>query len=137
MKEVFYLSYSNSDEGLVFPSELENGIYAPGIWVIQAESKKACPKEFLFDAVDNDEVIKLITRRLNNVNYQVDTQKYGKINLRLIEVYRRYNRYVGRSKIIDSNLRFFQLVPIDILKMSELCLKEKFFLIGTVDPKIE
>jgi hypothetical protein len=136
MQEVLYLSYSNQQDGLIFPNELEKGIYSPGMWIIQATSINECSSEFFFNAVENNEIAKLTIRRVSNSNYQVDTLKYGKINLRLVEIYWRYQNYVGNSQLIDRNLKFFQLVPIDIPKITRLCLEEKFFLIGKIDEDI-
>lgn len=136
MQEVLYLSYSNQQDGLIFPNELEKGIYSPGMWIIQATSINECSSDFFFNAVENNEIAKLTIRRVSNSNYQVDTLKYGKINLRLVEIYWRYQNYVGNSLLIDRNLKFFQLVPIDIPKITRLCLEEKFFLIGKIDEDI-
>lgn len=137
MQEVLYLSYSNQQDGLIFPNELEKGIYSPGMWIIQATSINECSSEFFFNAVENNEIVKLTIRRISNSNYQVDTLKYGKINLRLVEIYWRYQNYVGNSQLINRNLKFFQLVPIDIPKITRLCLEEKFFLIGKIDEDIK
>lgn len=136
MQEVLYLSYSNQQDGLIFPNELEKGIYSPGMWIIQATSINECSSDFFFNAVENNEIAKLTIRRVSNSNYQVDTLKYGKINLRLVEIYWRYQNYVGNSQLIDRNLKFFQFVPIDIPKITRLCLEEKFFLIGKIDEDI-
>ena len=137
MENILYLTYSNNQEGLVFPNELEEGIYAPGMWEIQAENIYKTNDSYLIDAIDNDELVKLNVSRVNGTLFQVDTIKYGSIFLRLKEIYERYNKYVGNSNWITENSRFFQLIPIEIPKLTELCLSKKFFLIGRMDDNLE
>jgi hypothetical protein len=134
--DVLYLTYSNLDEGLVFPNELEEGIYSPGMWMIQGNSISTCPSILSFDAVFENQLQKLTLRRIEGNYYQSDTKKFGKVNFRLIELYRRYQNYVGKSQFINRDLKFFQLVPIDIPKITELCLKNHFFFIGKIDEEI-
>lgn len=137
MENILYLTYSNDQEGLVFPNELEQGIYAPGMWVIQAENIHKTRDSYLIDAIDNNELVKLNVSKVNGTLFQVDTIKYGSVFLRLKEIYERYNKYVGNSNWINENSRFFQLIPIEIPKLTELCLSRKFFLIGRMDDNLE
>jgi len=137
MENILYLSYSNINDGLVFPNELSDGIYSPGMWVLQSESINKTNSNYHFDAVDKNELIKLNLSKIQNNYFQVDTKKYGKINFRLLEIYWRYQNYVGNSNLINRQLKFFQLVPIDIPKLSTLCLENNFFLVGKIDEELE
>lgn len=134
--EVLYLSYSNLDEGLVFPNELEDRIYSPGMWMIQGSSILTCPSTLSFDAVYQNQLQGLTLTRIEGNYYQSDTQNFGKVNFRLIELYERYQNYVGKSTLVNRDLKFFQLVPIDIPKITELCLKNHFFFVGKIDEEI-
>lgn len=136
MQNIYYLSYSNTDDGLVFPSELGEGVYSPGMWVLQSENINRTNNLYRFDAVDQNELIKLNLSKVQNNYFQVETNKYGKINFRLHEIYSRYQNYIGNSNLINPHLKFFQLVPTDIPKLSFLCLEKGFFLVGKVDEEL-
>ncbi|MBA6157385.1 hypothetical protein H3Z83_12780 [Tenacibaculum sp. S7007] len=136
MESILYLSYSNVSDGLVFPNELSEGVYSPGMWVLQSENINATNELYDFDAVDENKLIKLNLSKIQNNYFQVDTRKYGKINFRLHEIYYRYQNYVGNSNLINPHLKFFQLVPIDIPKLSNLCLEKGFFLVGKIDEEM-
>ncbi len=136
MDKIFYLSYSNVEEGLIFPNELENGVYSPGMWVLQSKNLSQAKEKYLFDAINKNEVVPLILNKVNKDYFQVDTLKYGKIYFRLKKIYKRHQFYNGKSTLINNDLSFFQLIPISIPKLTQLCLENNFYLIGSIDEDI-
>ena len=139
MKAIHYLSYSDKPEveGLVFPPELLKDTYSPGLWVIDLQDFERMPDTFEFDAVDNNELQSLKMTRVNRSVFQVDTDKYGKFYFRIINIFFRYQKYVGNSKLISGNSKLFQVVSMDIEKLNRTCLDKGFFFVGRVDNNLE
>jgi len=139
MTPIFYLTYSDNPkkDGLVFPSELQKGTYSTGIWVVDFQNRRKNLELLEFDAVDNGELLTLKMTRVNRSVFQVDTKKYGKFYFRISYIYYRYEKYVGESKLIPSENRLFQVVPMDIPKLEYTSLKKGFFFVGRVDNDIE
>ena len=139
MKAIHYLTYSDKPdiEGLVFPSEILQNTYASGLWAIDLMEYEMMPNNFEFDAVDNNELQTLKMTRVNRSVFQVDTDKYGKFYFRVINIHFRYNKYVGKSKLINSSCRLYQIVSMDIQKLNNTCLDKGFFFVGRVDNNLE
>jgi hypothetical protein len=138
MKPVYYLSYSDNPEqdGLVFPSELSLDTYAPGIWAIDTKPSEKVADSYEFDAVDRNELTKLLLVRVNNVVFQVTTPKYGNFFFRIVDALS-HIRYVGRSKLIEPNNLLYQIVSIDIKKLESVCSDGNFFFVGRIDRNLE
>ncbi|MCB0497223.1 MAG: hypothetical protein KDC79_13875 [Cyclobacteriaceae bacterium] len=134
MNPVYYLSYSDSPRnyGLVFPSELQEDTYSPGIWVV-AQNYNGYENEFIFDAVDKGELISLNMVRIGNSVFQVSTANYGKIFFRIRSIHWYYNMYTGNSNLIKPGQRLLQVVPMDYRRLENLCREELFFFVGKVD----
>jgi hypothetical protein len=139
MKAIHYLSNSDKPgiEGLLFPGELLEDTYAPGIWIIDLQNFERLPKTFEFDAVDNNELQSLKMTQVNRTVFQVETSKYGKFYFRIMNTFFHYKKYVGNSKLIDPNNRLYQVVSMDIQKLHRACLENGFFFVGRVDNNIE
>jgi hypothetical protein len=139
MKAIYYLSYSDKPEteGLLFPSELLQDNYAPGLWVIDLQEFERLPDTFEFDAVDNNELQTLKMTRVNRSVFQVDTDKHGKFYFRILNIFFRYQKYIGNSKLIDPNSRLFQVVSMDTQKLHRTSLDKGFFFVGRVDNNLE
>lgn len=137
-KPVYYLSYSDIpySEGLVFPNELQAGTYAPGIWVIDIEPLARLADSFEFDAVLNNEVTSYSMDRINRSVFRVQTEKQGQFYFRIMNIFFRYQRYIGKSKLIQPESRLFQVVSMDIQKLSRVCLQERFFFVGRIDNEL-
>lgn len=139
MKSIHYLCYSDKveTEGLIYPNELSKDTYAPGLWVIDVNNFETLPDIFEFDAVDNNELQTLKMTRVNRFVFQVDTYKHGKFYFRISNIFFRYNKYVGKSKLIDPNSRLYQVVSMDVQKLHKTSLEGGFFFVGRVDNNLE
>ena len=137
--DVLYMSFSNKESGMIFPNELDEDIYSPGIWVIQSSSKEDCPTHINIDAIIKEELITLIARKNIDNHYEVEipsNQGLDPIVLKIKKVHYRHQKYVGQSSIIKRDLSFFQLVPIDIPYLENLCLEKGIYLIGKIDKRL-
>lgn len=139
MNSVFYLSYSDiaDKEGLVFPSELQQATYSPGIWTVCKNKHMRLPNEFSFDAVDNIEVVNLKLSQVNGNVYSVNTEKYGMFFFRISHIFFRYEKYVGDSKLIDKSDRLYQVYSMNIQHLSKACLENRFYFVGRIDNNLE
>src|SRR5687768_4208116 len=99
MKPIYYLSYSDKPRttGLIFPNELLENSYSPGIWVVDLKKFELLPGEFEFDAVDNNELLTFKMTRVDGTLFHVSTDKYGKFYFRVMSIYFRHKKYVGNS----------------------------------------
>lgn len=132
MKPVYYMCYSDNSnaDGLVFPNELLEDTYSPGLWVIELMEFEILPNIFEFDAVDNNELQELKMTRINQDIYQVESVKNGKFYFRIQHLFFRYNKYVGESKLINPRSKLLQVVPLNIQKLDSICLENGFFFVG-------
>lgn len=140
MKPIYYLSYSDipGNNGFVFPSELQQYNYSPGSWFVALDSFEAIPDILEFDAVDNNELLSLKLSRVNRMVFLVDTFKYGKFFFRAMhKFYNRYDRYVGNSKLIAPDNRLFQILPLEVQRLENVCKNSRFFFVGRIDSEIE
>lgn len=139
MKAIHYLCYSDKPEteGLLFPIELLQDTYAPGLWVIDLQDFERMPDTFEFDAVDNNELQILKMTRVNRSVFQVDTAKHGKFYFRILNIFFRYQKYIGNSKLIGPNSRLYQVVSMDTQKLHRTSLDKGFFFVGRVDNNLE
>lgn len=134
MKPVLYLCYSDTPEksGLVFPNELKEDSYTLGIWVIAVPKNQGISDTFEFDAVNNNKIVSLKLIRLNRLVYYVNTDMHGKFFFRVNNIFYRYEKYVGASKIIRKEDKLFQLTSMDIQKLERAC-DNGFFFVGRID----
>jgi hypothetical protein len=139
MKQIYYLTYSDipEEDGLIFPTELLDGSYVTGIWVAAFHDFEKIPELFEFDAVDNNELIRLIMTRVDGSVFQVSTGKHGVFYFRLMPILNRNDKYVGKSTLINSNSKLYQVVSMNIQKLEQTCLKDGFFFVGRVDNDFE
>lgn len=139
MNPIYYLCNSDIPEinGFLFPTELLEGTYTTGIWVIDLIYYERISDSYEFDAVDNDELVNLKMSRINGNIFQVDTSKYGKFYFRIVNLFYPRLKYVGKSKFIDSESRLLQVVSMDLHKLEITCMKHRFFFVGKVDRNLE
>jgi hypothetical protein len=138
LKTIYYLSYSDNaeKEGLVFPNELLEQTYSSGIWIINLKHYERIPKLIDFDVVVNNELKTFKMKKINGFMFQVDANNYGKFYFSILNLTSHFHKYVGNSKLINSNDRLFQVVPIDNQKLNNSCLKEGFFFVGRIDSNL-
>jgi hypothetical protein len=137
MDSILYLTYSDIAErnGLVFPNELNEGTYAPGIWFVALSQNECLPDVLEFDAVYKNELQTLKMRRVDNYIYQVDTKLFGEFSFRVINTKIRNQKYIGKSTLINDNIKLYQIKPIekDIQRLNNACLDKGFFFVGKID----
>lgn len=135
MKPVYYLCHSDKPGivGFVFPGELVPDTYSPGIWAVTPNSAGLLDDVYVFDAVNNTELEKFELRHLHKTIYQVNHPKHGNIRFRIVMWHVGKDIcYLGTSPLI-STPNVFQVVPMDVAKLEELCSSSQFFFTGQVD----
>ncbi|WDB48801.1 hypothetical protein [Escherichia albertii] len=85
---VYYLSFFNEQGGFLFPDELPDDYYSPGLFIVERNQCGEYPDVFLFDAMDNGKRVSLHLTRVSERNsistlYVVRTEDYGSFGFRL------------------------------------------------------
>lgn len=139
MNPVYYLCNSDIPEinGFLFPTELIEGTYTTGVWILALKHYERISNTYEFDAVDDNELISLKMSRINGNVFQVDTSKHGKFYFRLVNLFYPQLKYVGKSKLIDIENRLLQVVSMDLHKLEIACMNNHFFFVGKVDRNLE
>jgi hypothetical protein len=138
MNPVLYVCFApkGESEGFVFPSELENLEYSPGINVVVAEYYYRFDESYLFEAYDGDRVIKLTLSRARKNVFRVSTKKYGTFFFKAKMIPKKYNNYLGKYFHLARKHRIYQLIAFQPNRLEEVCKRANFFFLGSIDREI-
>ncbi|APC87705.1 hypothetical protein V3H41_24600 [Vibrio parahaemolyticus] len=136
IRQVCYLSYFTEQSGFIFPYELPQHYYAPGLFLIEQEHSGEHAYSYSFDAMDNGKRVTLQLIRVDEGNpystlYVVRTTHYGsfwfnveKINPRL--------RYIGQNPKLTNHSDLSLVKTTDSDKLERICKNYDFFFIGSM-----
>jgi hypothetical protein len=124
---VKYFCISDSSWGLVFPEELPDDYYSPGLFYIAVETGTHLLEDcYDFYAVDRDQDVILQLTRSFGQNYVVNTDRFGTFHFWVGD--RPFN-YSGRDPKLQ-NKEFRLVIPQDEDMFSLACLDSLFFFYG-------
>lgn len=132
---IYYLSFFSEDDGFLFPDELPENYYCPGLFLLELDNNSMPFSNYTFDAMDDGNRSSLSLVRVNESDresnlYVVRTKNYGPFwfNLLNISPNLRYNG--GRSQLKDHN-QFAVAITTDFYKLERACQEYNFYFIGT------
>lgn len=133
--EVYYLSFFSEKQGFLFPDELPQNYYSPGLFLITPEENGAYAYSYAFDAMDNGSRTSLSLVRAEegspqSTRYVVRTKYYGSFWFDLREINPRF-RYVGSRQQLSQHRDFRIVLSSDTDKLERVCKKFNFYFIGS------
>lgn len=131
---VYYLSFFSAEVGFLFPDELPQNYYSPGLFLVESESNNNCANSYVFDAMDNGKRIDLKLIKANEGDaesalYMVKTEHYGIFWFNLERINTEF-RYRGSHPQLKNHSDFFVAVTTDHEKLERVCQEFNFYFIG-------
>lgn len=131
MSQVYYLSFFNN--GFLFPYELPEHYFAPGLFLVQEENERLS-QDYEFTAMDNGvrSNLRLIKSQKDEdgQQYYVTSKKYGKFIFTVEDINPALNKYIGSGNELRNNSKFRLLFPVDARKLELVCQRYNFYFIG-------
>jgi len=132
---IYYLSFFPEGGGFLFPEELPDNFYSPGLFLLLSEQGGNYSYQYKFDAMDNGERVSLSLIRANEENqqstlYVVKTKNYGSFGFDLKNINPQV-RYIGERSELSSHSSFSIALSIDSDKLERVCKEFNFYFIGS------
>lgn len=127
-ENIYYLIYSPERDGYVLPSELDEEeleLYRVGVFALFATKKdKPVPRCFHIRAINTGKEVDLpiLIDERNRCYAQLNNGEYIFFRIQ----WHNKLRYVGDK----GPTKFATLTPLDVTRLEELCLEQKFFFVG-------
>lgn len=130
---VYYLSFL-AEDSFLFPQELPENYYAPGLFIIEQNQTNEFNFRYTFDAMDNGKRVSLSMTRANENDrsstlYVVKTEHYGSFwfNFELINP---HIKYTGNKQELLNHNNFGIALTTDSNKLERICHDFNFYFIG-------
>ncbi len=127
---VKYLCISNVKMGLVFPDELPEDYYSPGMFIIEEKEKGYFAAQYGFYAIHRSERLEFDLKRFQNNLFLVNVPEFGVFAFLANQVHWMYNKYVGRHHNMIEHNRLYYLQSLNENKMEKICQEEDFYFVG-------
>ncbi|WP_170790257.1 hypothetical protein [Ruegeria lacuscaerulensis] len=134
-KEILYLSYFPQEDGFLFPDELPDHYFSPGLFIAEEDGSETLPYAYRFDAMDAGRRVQLNLVRFpeadeNSNLYVVHTDFYGDFWFSLDKMNPAL-RYRGRRPMLRGHQKFRIAVTRDSQKLERVCKEFDFYFIGS------
>ena len=138
INRVLYLCLNGDPEpGLVFPDELKEGFYSPGLFFIEEKDTGNLAFRYQFDAFETGRRISLSLEQFEEYPegevFQVQTQRYGRILFRALRLEGAISRYVGSRRYLQNHNPLRILEVADERRLEEICQEDDFFFVGSTE----
>lgn len=132
---ILYLSFFPPEDGFLFPSELPDQYYSPGLFIAEAESDGSLAYSYIFDAMDAGsrvefELVRQDEADPNSNLYVVQTKQFGSFYFSLVNVNPRY-KYRGKNRSLRDHRELKIAVTRDSQKLERVCQNFDFYFIGS------
>jgi hypothetical protein len=132
---VYYLSFHSEQAGFLFPDELPQNYYSPGLFLIETEEDNNYSYDYTFNAMDNGKRVSLNLVRADEGNqssslYVVRTKHYGSFWFNLEQINPRL-RYIGSKHQLTNRNQLSVAMATDSDKLERVCHKFNFYFIGS------
>ena len=133
--KIMYLSFFSPEEGLLFPDELPDQYFAPGLFVAEEEQDGSLAYRYSFDAMDAGRRVEFDLVRQDEADptsnlYVVRTKQFGFFYFSLVGMNPWY-RYRGKRKSLRDHGELRIAVTRDSQKLERVCQNFEFYFIGS------
>lgn len=136
LEKVLYMSYvSHGKEGLrgfVFPRDLEDNEYNPGIFIIVGDSHYNLKTSYTFIAIDGEERVSTELKRLSSTTYGVST-RHGLFLFRIKLLKPTFTNFLGSYQHFPVGKAYYQVNPMQTERLESVCRSHNFFFVGSTD----
>jgi hypothetical protein len=137
LEKVLYLCFINKgEEGFVFPRDIDENQYNPGIFMIIADDYYKLNDLYHFVAIDGEIRITTELKRFNSTTYGVKT-KYGLFLFRIKKLAPKYCHFFGTYNMFPLDKTFYELIPMQSERLESICRASNFYFIGSTDDENE
>ncbi|WP_243250043.1 hypothetical protein [Sulfitobacter pontiacus] len=133
--EVFYLSFFHPENSFLFPNELPDQYYSPGLFIAEAKRDGNLAYRYTFDAMDSGDRVRLELVRqdegdISSSLYVVRTKKYGSFYFSFLDLNHRF-RYRGKKRSLIDHGELKVALSRDNQKLERVCQNFDFYFIGS------
>lgn len=133
--KVLYLSFFPPEDGFLFPNELPDQYFAPGLFVVEAERDGSLAYRYTFVAMDAGGRVEFDLVRQDEADptsnlYVVRTKQYGSFYFSLVDMNSRY-QYRGKKRSLRDHGELKIAVTLDSQKLERVCQNFDFYFIGS------
>ncbi len=134
-RRVLYLSFYRPEEGFLFPDELPDQYYSPGLFLVEEEGHGRLSSSYLFDAMDGGRRVTLQMTRHDEGNqlsnlYVVRTDLFGTFGFSLTGINPKLAKYRGGRPQLQNHNRLRIAVTQNSRKLERICEEFDFYFIG-------
>lgn len=135
MNPILYLCLFSPRNGFLFPTELPDQYYSPGVFLAEEDKNGLLPYSFSFDAMDAGRRVQLSLVRQDEADatstlYAVRTSSYGDFYFSFFPINPRL-RYVGENRKLIKHRNFRVAATRDAKKLERVCEAFDFYFIGS------
>lgn len=139
-KYVSYLCpYLGKETGLVFPDELAEGEYSPGLYIIEENNEHQLDNSYNFHAVQAGTLLQFNLEKVNQTHsepvFLVKTPLFGTFYFRVYPLSQEM-RYIGQYEDFKNHYPLWLLECMDDNRLEILCQKADFFFVGMTPASI-
>ena len=132
---VLYLCYYPDALGFLFPNELPQHYYSPGLFIVEEDSNGMLPYQLDFDAMDRGNRVTFSLVRQNERDplsnlYVVKTKTLGTFSFRMTHINPLVDKYRGSHRALFNHRRLHLVTSQDSQKLERVCQKYDFYFIG-------
>jgi hypothetical protein len=128
MKQVWYLSISDKQQGLVLVDELPTSYYSPGFFIIEGDPDPE--NTYIFLAAHDNDIVSTEIVKKNGMTFTVEHPDFGVFGFRAQKIPWQYRHYVGGSKELEDHGLLWRLFPLDDRKLEAICQEDDFYFVG-------
>jgi hypothetical protein len=137
LDQVLYLCFSQKgEEGFVFPSDLNDEDYNPGIFIVIGDYNYKLEEVYSFIAFDGDTKITTDLKRFNSTTFGVNT-KHGLFLFRAKRISKQFNNFFGAYNLFSKGKSMFELIPMQSDRLESVCRSNNFYFLGATDEDME
>lgn len=141
MKNIVHYLCFYQDVGFLFPDELPDNYYFPGLFLVETKGDGKLSYDYSFDAMESGRRISLTMVRanegeINSTLYSVRTEHFGSFGFNLERINPKI-RYGGQRSDLLNHRHFFAAVSIDQEKLERVCREFDFYFIGSTERNSE
>lgn len=128
---VFYLCRTvESRNEFVFPNELPENYYSPGLFVIQKKIDNEFSSKYSFAARQGEQLLDLDLVHGNDLRtFKVEVQGIGIYVFKAVSLDRE-DKYVGNIKSAFLDAPLWRLEPANMLQLERACRMHDFYFVG-------
>jgi hypothetical protein len=132
VRNVWYLCHSAEDPpGMVFPSELPDHYYSPGVFYIEWDGRSEEPYRFRHRQQGQDSASVLLYQ--GNGLFSVPDSPVGRFWFFAEKPHYKFRKYIGASQALSQHGSFWRLFELWPDRHELACREQDFYFLGSIE----